>query len=618
MWQPADSVMTVPESRAVDIATELIEQLIGNGSTEVVLSPGSRSGPLALAAHAADAQGLLRLHVRVDEREAGFLALGMAKASGRPVAVIVTSGTAAANLHPALLEARHGAVPLIAVTADRPARLRGTGANQTTDQRRMFGGIDYLDQPEQLAGGAVAGGPAQDSLPVSGQSGSDQAGLGSGWPHGPVQLNVEFDEPLIEPVQWTFASVDPQRAAEPRVRADVEVAEPVLIRPDLPTIVIAGDAGAQAQSLAERTGWPLLAEPSSGARSQTALISGRLLLDSPLVDAVEQVVSFGHSTLSRQVVRLLTRKDLNVVHVGSPANFPAEATERVRFASSVELAGPELADPDSAGRVDGGQAGTDRAGAGRAGAGRAGAGRAGAGRAWAALWSRADAALTAAVDELIERRADAAPLRVARAVAEAVPQNGLLVVGSSQSIRDLDLVARPWDGEQLIIANRGLAGIDGTGSTAIGAALARQRQFRGTAALALMGDLSFLHGANGLLIGPQEPRPELTIVVVNDDGGSIFASLEQGDPAYADSFERVYATGTGTDLEALCRAHGIAYRELRADELREGLAERHGLNVVQVRVERASRRELSEAIAAAARTQHRQIISDMDGAGYRR
>ena len=140
----------------------------------------------------------------------------------------------------------------------------------------------------------------------------------------------------------------------------------------------------------------------------------------------------------------------------------------------------------------------------------------------------------------------------------AVPAGGLLFIGSSSPIRDLDLVARPYVvGERrLLIANRGLAGIDGTLSTAIGAALARPS----SQAIAYVGDLTFLHGSNGLLIGPGEPRPDLTIVVVNDDGGSIFSTLEQGAGAYADSFERVYATPTGADVGALCAGYGVAHR----------------------------------------------------------
>jgi 2-succinyl-5-enolpyruvyl-6-hydroxy-3-cyclohexene-1-carboxylate synthase len=180
----------------------------------------------------------------------------------------------------------------------------------------------------------------------------------------------------------------------------------------------------------------------------------------------------------------------------------------------------------------------------------------------------------------------------------AVPPNGLLVVGSSNPIRDLDLVARPYTvGERrFVIGNRGLAGIDGTLSTAVGAAVTREP----SRAIAYLGDLTFLHDTNGLLIGPDEPRPDLTVVVASDDGGSIFTTLEQGDPAFAASFERVYATPTGADIGALCAAVGVPHRRLDASELGAALEEPvTGIRVLEVPVPRDTRRELGAAINAA-------------------
>ncbi|MGJ9413267.1 2-succinyl-5-enolpyruvyl-6-hydroxy-3-cyclohexene-1-carboxylate synthase [Aeromicrobium sp. CF4.19] len=531
---------------SVAVARSLVERMVGLGATEAVLAPGSRSGPIALALHAADADGLLRLHVRVDEREAGFLALGLAKASGAPVPVVTTSGTAVANLHPAMLEALHADVPVVAVTADRPGHLRGTGANQTTDQRRIFPGVPYVDEVPAVLG-------------------------------GPVHLNLELDEPLVEPVEWHFAP-DPAPGSAARERTVVT------LEPGPRTVVVAGDdAGPRARILARDARWPLLAEPSSGARTGEALVSCRLLLDSPLADHVERVVSVGHPTLSRPVSQLLARSDVDVVHLGPPATFPHVPGPNVRFADDVEAA----ASSDAS---------------------------------WLGLWRLADAALTRAVDEVVRDRPDAVPLRVARTLAAAVPPGGMLFVGSSHPIRDLDLVARPYPaGEhRLVIANRGLAGIDGTVSSAVGAALARQRRRPGSAALAVMGDLTFLHGAGGLLIGPAEPRPDLTVVVVNDDGGSIFATLEQGAGEYASAFERVYATPTGADLEALCRAHGVPHRRVSPDDLAGALEEpAAGLRVLEVPVPRAARRDLAGAVRAAATASQESWQRALDALGYR-
>jgi 2-succinyl-5-enolpyruvyl-6-hydroxy-3-cyclohexene-1-carboxylate synthase len=197
---------------------------------------------------------------------------------------------------------------------------------------------------------------------------------------------------------------------------------------------------------------------------------------------------------------------------------------------------------------------------------------------------------------------------VARAVAEALPARGLLVVGGSQPVRDLDLmtVPPPVGERRLVLANRGLSGIDGTVSTAIGAALARPS----ARALAYVGDLTFLHDQAGLLMGGGEPRPDLTVVVADDDGGSIFSVLDQGAPSYADAFERVFATPTGVDLAALCAATGTPHRRVGSpDELRRALAEpAGGVEVVVAAVDRSGRRALNERLAAVAESTLRELL----------
>jgi 2-succinyl-5-enolpyruvyl-6-hydroxy-3-cyclohexene-1-carboxylate synthase len=519
---------------ATEQARDVVARLLGAGVTDLVIAPGSRSGPLARAAAAAEAQRRLRLHVRVDEREAAFLALGLAKVTGRLTPVVTTSGTAVANLHPALLEALHSSVPLLAVTADRPARLRGTGANQTTVQPGIFPGVPEVGDVSQIVRN----------------------------PDGPGHLNVELDEPLTEETTWDFGE------AHESVSSVAEPGQVFVLEVGPRTLVVAGDgpngrSGPPARLLAERARWPLLAEPSSGARTGQALSGGRLLLTlDELVGDVERVVSFGHPTLSRAVTSLLSR-EIEIIHVGSPATFPVSAGPNVTFVDGVETQ-----DPDDAG--------------------------------WLRRWQAADAQVRQAIDGVVDGLgAVADPLRVARAVWGAVPPDGLLVVGPSNPIRDLDVMAEPFRaGERRkVVANRGLAGIDGMVSTAIGAALGR----RSSRSLGYMGDLTFLHGSNGLVIGADEPRPDLTVVVVNDDGGSIFAALEQGGPAFADSFERVFGTPTGADLGALCNAFGVAHRQVSTAELSEALAEPPptGIEVIEVPIARDSRRTLAAALAEA-------------------
>jgi 2-succinyl-5-enolpyruvyl-6-hydroxy-3-cyclohexene-1-carboxylate synthase len=218
---------------------------------------------------------------------------------------------------------------------------------------------------------------------------------------------------------------------------------------------------------------------------------------------------------------------------------------------------------------------------------------------WLQEWLDRDARTGARLDELLAGRPGLTPHAVAGAVARALPPRGLLFVGASSPVRDLDLMVPRYEvgARRLVVANRGLSGIDGTVSSAVGAALGRPRSSR---TLALMGDVTFLHDLTGLVIGPDEPRPDLTVVVVNDDGGSLFALLEQGAPGHAGSFERLFGTPHGADLSALCRGTGTAHtRVTELGELEAALARPpHGIEVVEAVVRRDDRRALDDDIRA--------------------
>lgn len=525
---------------ATDLARSVVTALLASGVEEVVLAPGSRNAPLSFAVDDAARAGKLRLHTRLDERSAGFLALGLAKVSGRPAAVLCTSGTAVANLHPAMLEAAHAAVPLIAVTADRPARLRGTGANQTTAQVGVFGPlVGTLDLPDQLAALAT---------PTAGQ-------LARHW-------NVQLEPPLLPDSEW----------GDPPAPSASQVTEPKsgpagseLLALGPRTVVVAGDdAGPPARVLAQRAGWPLLAEPTSGCRTgANAIRTYRLLLDHDLGQRIDRVVVVGHPTLSRPVSRLLDRPGVEVVAVTPPGVWGERP-----FAVSRTL--PETPSVE----------GTDDPG-------------------WLAQWHAADASLGRQLDALLAAEPQLTGYAVAGTVSRSLPPGGLLTVGASSPIRDLDLmVARYAVGDRRkVIANRGLAGIDGTVSTAIGAALGRPHSSR---ALALLGDVTFLHDATGLILGPEEPRPDLTLVVVNDDGGAIFSMLEQGAPEYADRYERLFGTPHGVDLASLCAATRTAHLRVTSQpELEQALASPNGgVEVVEAVVRRDTRRDLDQRIRA--------------------
>ena len=329
-----------PANASTALATTLLDELALCGVRDVVLAPGSRSAALAFAAHRL--QDRVRLHTRIDERSAGFLALGIARTSRRPVAVVTTSGTAVANLHPAVLEASHAGVPLLLLTADRPARLRGTNANQTTDQAKIFGGAvrDAHDVPAAHPGsGPVERRQVVGWRGLAARSAATARGRLGGRP-GPVHLNLQFEEPLTPDTGDGWGSaLDGRVGAEPWMLPG----NPVRPNPDEldagpRTVVVAGDdAGPPARILAEQAGWPLLAEPTSGSRTGEAVIrTYRLLLaDDELAGRIERVVVFGHPTLSRPVSRLLARDDVEVVAVTGPSGWTDPGLQASRVVHGV-------------------------------------------------------------------------------------------------------------------------------------------------------------------------------------------------------------------------------------------------------------------------------------------
>lgn len=532
-------------ANATATARAIVDELVRGGITDAVLCPGSRNAPLAFAFHAADAAGRLRLHVRIDERGAGFLAVGLAHGSGRAVPVCTTSGTAVANLHPAVLEAAHAGVPVIALTADRPAALVGTGASQTVDQTGIFGGAVRL---------AVTG--ATDDRRVRAQVGRVLAAATGalGGPPGPVHLNVPFTEPLV-PGDDEWPPGRPGGAPWTAVPPVARTAAPLPLDPGAPTVVIAG-TGDPAVGYG---GLPVVAEPGSAAWP-AAVRTGPWLLDEPALRPAQVVVA-GRPTLHRSVQRLLADPEVAVYALAGPGAW-SDVPATVRAVGALP---PMRPDPG-----------------------------------WTAAWATADRAAAAALDKALDDPAAPAGLRLAREVLAALPDGAALTIGSSNPVRDVAMAARPRSG-LTVLANRGVAGIDGTVATAAGLALAH-----GGPGYALMGDLTLLHDVTGLVTGPDEPRPDLTIVVLNDRGGGIFSLLEQGAPEHAGAFERVFGTPHTVDLAVLCAAVGVPHVAVGAadvpQELARALAPAAGVRVVEVPAERAALRdahgELRRTIAA--------------------
>jgi 2-succinyl-5-enolpyruvyl-6-hydroxy-3-cyclohexene-1-carboxylate synthase len=543
----------------------------------VVLCPGSRSAPLAYAAAAAERAGALRLWVRHDERVAGFTALGLSRA-GAVAAVMTTSGTAVANLHPALLEAHHAGVPLVVVTADRPAALRGTWANQTSElQAGLFGAALRAQLDTEAA-------EVEALTEVIRQAFGDQA---HGRRPGPVQLNLCLAEPLMPADP---SSTAPTWPGDVPVVGRVEVDSPAALTLERGprTLVVAGDgAGPAARRLAESAGWPLLAEPSSGARCGPMAIGPyRLLLElDGLAAPCARVVVFGRPTLSRPVTRLLGREDVELVVVSPFPDWPVPpARGRLRRASAVVVSGG-ASDSDDA---------------------------------WARRWSAAGRAAQRALDEALDAEPVPTGPAVARALSRRIGAGEWLVTAASNPIRDLDLAAGVLPDDVPVIANRGLSGIDGTLSTASGIASGS-----GCPTRVLIGDLAFLHDLNALIPVPGESRPRLQIVVLDDGGGGIFSLLEYGalgerDSAATAVFERVFGTPHRADLAALCLGYGVRHVVARSvAEVDRLLAEPiEGPTVIQVPIDRSGLRALHArlrvAVHSAVRGQRSAIPAAID------
>jgi 2-succinyl-5-enolpyruvyl-6-hydroxy-3-cyclohexene-1-carboxylate synthase len=593
-------------------------------------------------------RGRLRMHVRIDERSASFTALGLAKASRRPAAVLCTSGTAAANFYPAVIEADESGIPLLVLTADRPPELRSTGANQAIDQLKLYGGavrwFCEVGVPERRTGSVAYW------RSVACQAWGHAAGRAGGLA-GPVHLNLAFRDPLTPELPGPAAASSQASPAAASRQAGPAAAsgqagpaaasgqagpaaasgqagpaaasgqagpaaasgqagpaaasgqaspaaghdwpESLDGRPDGAPwtrfepraatsdelelawtergVMVCGDGDYDAAALvtlAEQADWPVLAEPSSGARrGPNALPGYQYLLATPeFIGAYrpDVIVSAGRPGLSRPQSALLAgpvRRHV-VIEQG-----PGRWADPQRTATDVTAAI----------RLRGTPAGTTP---------------------WLDAWRRADDAARRAVDAVLDEEDRLTEPRLARDLLLGLPEDALLWAASSMPVRDIDVHAVPRT-DVRVLASRGASGIDGTVSAAIGAALAH-----GGPAFALIGDLAFLHDAPGLALGPSEPRPDLCLIVVNNDGGGIFSTLEQA--AFTGSFERLFGTPHGAGLDHLAAAFGLPYLRLDQPEDLGKALPGVGLRIVEAQTDRAAgaalRTRLREVAAAAIRS----------------
>ncbi|HTW99909.1 MAG TPA: 2-succinyl-5-enolpyruvyl-6-hydroxy-3-cyclohexene-1-carboxylic-acid synthase [Acidimicrobiales bacterium] len=647
-----------------ELVATLVDEWVRAGVRHAVVAPGSRSAPLALALldraspaealpgeaspgeaspeEASPEEALLGVTVRLDERSAAFTCLGIALATGRPAVLVTTSGTAAAEAHAAVVEADLAGVPMIVVTADRPAELLGVGAPQTIDQRDLFGRAvrSFVD-----LGGVCSGEPAARAAwrSLASRIVLDATAGPSG--PGPVHVNLPLREPLLQragslppgrpggapwhggigpggigpggirlggtpasgaPAGGEGAAASPTAAAQALLR--------IVAGAGRGLIVAGGGAGGRGVlTLARQLGWPVLADPRAWPRVPDEL-----------------VVAHADQVLRSERARAELAPEV-VVHLGAPHASKVLATwwgepalgaaRHVVVEPFGRAADPERradlvlgGDPDELCAVAAAQLGTAPPhGAGYAvPAGGAGYAAPPPEVGYAALWRRVDDAAEAAIAGVLEgyeRRRCLTEPAVARQLFAALPEGSVLVAASSMPVRDLEWFTAPRNGAPLVLANRGANGIDGVISTAVGVALARRRRSAAgpTQTAALVGDLAFLHDLTALLRGRLERLPDLVLVVVDNGGGGIFSFLPYAGALPEERFERAFGTPQAADPAALARALGAGVTEVDdpaglAPAIRRA-ALRGGLEVLVARTGRAANvavhAELAEASAVA-------------------
>jgi 2-succinyl-5-enolpyruvyl-6-hydroxy-3-cyclohexene-1-carboxylate synthase len=579
-----DPGMTTASAADVQAAfcAVVVDEWARAGVAEAVVAPGSRSTPLVVAL---DAEPRIRVHVVLDERAAGFLALGLGLATGTPAVVATTSGTASVELHPAVVEAFHAGVPLLAATTDRPPELHLVGAPQTIDQEGLFGRTVRWQVSPGVAD--LAGIGAWRSM--ASRCVAEALGAGLGGAPGPVHVNLAFREPLL----GSSARVEtppgraggaPWHAYRRSVGAWTpdSVSDLIGAHAGRRGLIVAGGGSGDPDLLlavAGRLGWPVLADARSGCRVPASP-------EAPVIAAADAIlripaVAGWQPDIVLRVGTPWASKVLNTWLGGLPAGVPHVLLDPVGFWPDPERAASHVvrADPDAF-------LASVRAGL--------PASPAGGPSEWCGLWNKAEAAAEAVFGE---RLAPGGPWElsepaVARAVLAGLPDGSRLLTSSSMPVRDVEWFGAPRHGVQ-VVANRGANGIDGVLSTATGLALADGRP-----TVALLGDLAFLYDA-GAMVWMAERDLALTVVVLDNDGGGIFSFLPQAGAIDAGRFERYWGTPHRLDLAAIPAAYGIEVVEIAERSALDSLlsdCSKPGVRVGMVRSDRAVNVEIHEQL----------------------
>lgn len=578
------------ENPATLLARAVVASLVEAGVKRVVISPGSRNAPLTYALADAAQAGYLQLRVVVDERSAAFVALGASRSDwlheglARPAVAVMTSGSAVANAHPAVVEADAAGVPLIILSADRPHALVNTGASQTTVQTGIFGAATryQADLGDTNASDAVANQVRRAVAAASGRLSLDP---------GPVHLNVRLAPPLAPAAPWQVPHLEPKThwlRARKSLKEQLngvtvsQVGCRLGLDPARRGVIVVGDnddaeLAHYAAALAHAWGWPLLAEPTSLVRTNANAVAAYSALlaggdgsaggdDAQLSQEIEQLLVVGHPTLTRPISALLAREDIYQVVLTNRARW-SDVSGQAAYVTTLEQALSSLNIPDvSAGAGDGlgGSVGGDASASAAAGAG-AGVGKNAPSPLWLQRWLQAgQQQLNATSVTKAARMAlttwQATSQYKSHSQSTAIHSDSLensvtLMAASSMTIRYLD--AGLPAGKQLkkmpgpVVANRGLAGIDGTISTAVGLAWASGQPVR-----VIIGDLAAAHDLTGLVKAVTETEVDLQVIVLDDHGGKIFSGLEYGASELSNYFPRFFTTAQQVDFAQAAAAFG--------------------------------------------------------------
>ena len=500
-------------NNATRTAREIVQECISQGAKHVVIAPGSRNAPLSWAFAQAEKAGAIKVHVRIDERDAGFLALGIAKATNAIVPVVVTSGSAVANLMPAVVEAFQSAIPLIVLSADRPAKFRGQNAPQTIQQFEMFGSfakvsVDIEPAPKDFENIKQA---------ITSARTAHQA---------PVQINVQFDVPLmpdVDELEWLpvldkkFENPKLNKSNSKQVAIDVPAKGVFIIGDNADPVAVQ-----EISKLATELSWPIIWEPSANAHSfPNSIAHAVVLLQAGIAPDPEIVITLGTVGLSRAILTLL-KQSPNHIAIHS-AKSGSDTPNPVGSAKQILHQVPLLINtPDDT---------------------------------WLVQWQNLAADAQAVIENLLKQNTLTGPSS-SLTLWNNVRDEDQLLVAASWPVRHLEGYAPKRNG-LTVFGNRGANGIDGLISTAIGIAIGS-----GTRTYALMGDIAFLHDLGGLNVGTDQSEPDLTIVVLDNNGSGIFSQLEQGASEYVEHYEKIFGTPHDKDLWVIAESLGIPAKQV--------------------------------------------------------